>query len=164
MGPATDEGYYFDFDATPEGREAVNITVANFPKIEKRMGEIIKKNLPITRHEISVAEARTLFADNPYKQEWIDGIEAKGEKVTVYWTGTPNERGSMVDLCKGPHVTSTGQIQAFKLLSIAVYTGTVTRKKMLTRCQPSLPRELMLISISSRSQKDHRKLDVTRPL
>jgi threonyl-tRNA synthetase len=58
MGPSTDDGFYFDFDATPEGREPVTITVANFPKIEKRMAEIIKKNLPITRHEILCQKLR----------------------------------------------------------------------------------------------------------
>jgi len=60
MGPATNEGFYCDF-------EGDNVTLANFDKIEKRMRELIKRNLPITRHEISVKEARELFIDNPYK-------------------------------------------------------------------------------------------------
>lgn len=164
MGPATDDGFYFDFDATPEGREPVTITVANFPKIEKRIAEIIKKNLPITRHEISVAEARALFADNPYKQEWIDGIEAKGEKVTVYWTGEPDKPGSMVDLCKGPHIASTGEIKAFKLLSIAgAYWHGDEKNKMLTRIygtaffsQEELDKYVWLQEEAKK--RDHRKL------
>lgn len=134
MGPATEEGFYFDFDSSPEGREEVKITEADFPKIEKRMKQIIQRNLPVTRHEISVAEARELFADNPYKQEWIDGIEEKGEKVTVYWTGKPSEQGSMVDLCAGPHAESTGKIKAFKLLSLAgAYWHGDEKNKMLSR-------------------------------
>lgn len=164
MGPATDEGFYFDFDSTPEGREPVSITVANFGKIEKRMKEIIKKNLPITRHEISVSEARKLFVDNPYKQEWIDGIEAKGEKVTVYWTGTPGENGSMVDLCKGPHAASTGEIKAFKLLSLAgAYWHGDEKNKMLTRIygtafftQEELDKYLWVQEEAKK--RDHRKL------
>jgi len=164
MGPSTDDGYYFDFDATPEGREPVTITVANFGKIEKRMGEIIKKNLPITRHEISIAEARTLFTDNPYKLEWIDGIEAKGEKATVYWTGEPNKPGSMVDLCKGPHVASTDEIKAFKLLSIAgAYWHGDEKNKMLTRIygtafftQEELDKYLWIQEEAKK--RDHRKL------
>jgi len=134
MGPATDEGFYFDFDSSPEGREAVKISEDMFPKIEKRMKAIIQRNLPLTRHEISVAEARKLFADNPYKLEWIDGIEAKGELVTIYWTGEPNKPGSMVDLCAGPHVAKTGEIKAFKLLSVAgAYWHGDEKNKMLTR-------------------------------
>lgn len=164
MGPATDEGYYFDFDATPDGREPVTVTAANFGKIEKRMGEIIKKNLPITRHEIDIAEARTLFADNPYKLEWLDAIEGKGEKATVYWTGEPNKPGSMVDLCKGPHVASTGEIKAFKLLSIAgAYWHGDEKNKMLTRIygtafysQEELDNYVLLQAEAKK--RDHRKL------
>lgn len=134
MGPATDEGFYFDFDSSPEGRDAVKISEDMFPKIEKRMKAIIQRNMPLTRHEISVAEARELFADNPYKLEWIDGIEAKGELVTIYWTGEPNKPGSMVDLCAGPHVAKTGEIKAFKLLSVAgAYWHGDEKNKMLTR-------------------------------
>ena len=164
MGPATDDGYYFDFDATPEGKEPVTITVANFPKIEKRMAEIIKKNLPITRHEISVADARALFADNPYKQEWIDGIETKGEKATVYWTGEPNKPGSMVDLCKGPHVSGTGEIKAFKLLSIAgAYWHGDEKNKMLTRIYGTafftqVELDTYVFQQVEAKKRDHRKL------
>ncbi len=134
MGPATDEGFYFDFDSSPEGREAVKISEDMFPKIEKRMKAIIQRNMLLTRQEISIAEARELFADNPYKLEWIDGIEAKGELVTIYWTGEPHKPGSMVDLCAGPHVAKTGEIKAFKLLSVAgAYWHGDEKNKMLTR-------------------------------
>lgn len=134
MGPATDEGFYFDFDSSPEGREAVKISEDMFPKIEKRMKAIIQRNLTLTRQEISVAQARELFADNPYKLEWIDGIEAKGELVTIYWTGEPQKPGSMGDLCAGPHVAKTGEIKAFKLLSVAgAYWHGDEKNKMLTR-------------------------------
>ncbi|MFH2085856.1 MAG: threonine--tRNA ligase [bacterium] len=134
MGPATDDGYYFDFDGSVKGKEPVVITVSDFGKIEKRMAEIIKKNLPITRYEIDEKEARELFADNPYKLEWIDQAAEKGQGITVYWTGKPGEKGSMVDLCKGPHVNSTGEIKAFKLLSVAgAYWHGDEKNKMLTR-------------------------------
>jgi len=129
MGPATDEGFYCDFD--PNGAK---ILEADFPRIEKRMKRLIQANLPIARRELSVKEARELFAGNPYKLDWIDGIEAKGEKVTVYWTGKPGEKGSMVDLCAGPHLNSTGEVKAFKLLSMAgAYWHGDEKNKMLTR-------------------------------
>lgn len=164
MGPATDEGFYFDFDSTPDGRDPVAITSANFGKIEKRMKEIINKNLPITRHEISEKEARELFADNPYKQEWIDEIVKKDTSITVYWTGKPGEKGSMVDLCKGPHVDSTGEIKAFKLLSVAgAYWRGDENNKMLTRIygtaffnQEDLAEYLHLQEEAKK--RDHRKL------
>ncbi len=134
MGPATDEGFYFDFDGKVDGKSEVVISEADFPKIEKRMAEIIKKDLPITRYEVSEKEARKLFADNPYKQEWIDKAVQEGKNISIYWTGEPEKPGSMVDLCKGPHVESTGKIKAFKLLSVAgAYWHGDEKNKMLTR-------------------------------
>lgn len=164
MGPATDEGYYFDFDGTVKGKEAVVITDTDFPKIEKRMTEIIKKNLPITRHEISEPEAHQLFADNPYKLEWVDKAVSEGKGITIYWTGKPSERGSMVDLCKGPHVASTGDIKAFKLLSVAgAYWHGDEKNKMLTRIygtafytQAELDKYLW--QIDEAKKRDHRRL------
>ena len=129
MGPATDEGFYNDFD--PNG---ITISEADFPKIEQRMQELIDLDLPITQHFVSEKEAREMFADNPYKQEWIDGIVASGEKLSVFWTGEPGKPNSMADFCRGPHVESTGQIKAFKLLSVAgAYWHGDEKNKMLTR-------------------------------
>lgn len=134
MGPATAEGFYFDFDPTPEGREAVKISEADFKKIEKRMWQLINKDLPLIHQEISIKDAQKLFKDNPYKLEWIDSIAHRGEKVTVYWTGQPGDKEAMVDLCAGPHATSTGAIKAFKLLSVAgAYWHGDEKNKMLSR-------------------------------
>lgn len=158
MGPATDEGFYHDFDY--EGK----VSEDDFPKIEKRMLEIIKADLPITRKEISVNEAKKLFKDNPYKLDWIEQIVKKGEKATVYWTGIPGQPGSDVDLCRGPHVESTGKIGPFKLLSIAgAYWHGDEKNKMLTRiygtCFPT-QKELdnFLKLIEESEKRDHRKL------
>lgn len=134
MGPATDEGFYFDFDSNPEGKPAVKISEENFPEIEKRMQKIVDANMPMVPMEISVIEAKKLFDNNPYKMEWIEQIEKRGEKVTIYWTGQPDQKGSMVDLCGGPHVGTTGQVKAFKLLSVAgAYWHGDEKNKMLTR-------------------------------
>jgi threonyl-tRNA synthetase len=104
MGPATDEGFYFDFDSSPSEDKKVVVSESDFPKIEKRIRELIKKNLPMVRQEVSPEEARKLFSNNPYKMEWVDEIEKRGEKVSIYWTGEPDAKGSMVDLCSGTHV------------------------------------------------------------
>ena len=92
MGPATEDGFYFDFDASPERKPAVKISEEDFPKIEKKMSEIIKRALPLERSEISPEEARVLFAGNPYKQEWIELAATRGEKITIYWTGKQGEK------------------------------------------------------------------------
>lgn len=164
MGPATEDGFYFDFDGSPKEGVKVVISEANFPKIEKRMREIIKRNLPMICQEVSPAEARKLFGDNPYKMEWVDEIEKRGEKVTIYWTGKPGEKGSMVDLCSGPHAESTGAIKAFKLLSVAgAYWHGDEKNKMLTRIygtafnsQEDL--DAYLEQLERAKQNDHRKL------
>jgi threonyl-tRNA synthetase len=129
MGPATDEGFYFDFDPN-----CLSISEADFPKIEKRMQEIIDLDLPITQHFVSEQEATELFKDNPYKLEWIDETAKKGEKFSVYWTGEPGGKNSMADFCRGPHLKSTREIKAFKLLSVAgAYWHGDEKNKMLTR-------------------------------
>lgn len=159
MGPATDEGFYHDFDY--EGK----VSEDDFPKIEKRMLEIIKADLPITRKEISISESKKMFRDNPYKLDWLEQIVKKGEKATVYWTGIPDHPGSDVDLCRGPHVESTGKIGAFKLLSVAgAYWHGDEKNKMLTRiygtCFPT-QKELdhYLWQQEEAKKRDHRILN-----
>jgi len=163
MGPATEEGFYHDFDYSGK------VTEADFPKIEKRMKELIKANLPIVRQEISIEEAKKLFKNNPYKLDWVNQIalrqaQGKNEKVTVYWTGELNKPGSDVDLCKGPHIESTGKIGPFKLLSIAgAYWHGDEKNKMLTRiygtCFPTQEElDKYLWQIEEAKKRDHRKL------
>ncbi len=154
MGPATSEGFYFDFDP---GKH--KISEADFPKIEKEMAKIIKKNLPIIRKEIPPAQARKLFRDNQYKLEWVEMIEKKGQKAIVYYMGD-----EFYDLCAGPHVKSTGEIGPFKLLSVAgAYWHGDEKNKMLTRiygtCFPT-QKELdqYLWQIEEAKKRDHRVL------
>ena len=153
MGPATEDGFYFDFDF--EGK----ISEDNFPKIEEEMKKIIKKDLPFKKENLTIEEARKLFKNNKYKQEWLDEIENKGEKATVYWTGD-----EFVDLCNGPHVASTGKIGPFKLLSVAgAYWRGDEKNKMLTRIygttfptQKELDKHLIMLEEAKK--RDHRKL------
>jgi len=124
MGPAIENGFYFDFDPNDH-----KISEQDFPKIEKEMQKIIKLNLLFHKEEKKVIDAKKLFPDNPYKQEWLEEIQAKNEKATIYWTGK-----DFADLCSGPHIKSTGEIKAFKLLSVAgAYWRGDEKNKMLTR-------------------------------
>jgi threonyl-tRNA synthetase len=105
IGPVTDEGFFYDF--LPER----NFKEEDLPLIEQKMREIAARNLPITQRDVSKAEARKLFKDNPFKLELIEGIE--GDTVGL------SEQGTFFDLCKGGHVASTGEINYFKLLTIS---------------------------------------------
>lgn len=135
MGPAIEDGFYFDFDSD------IKISKDGFGKIEKEMTKIIKEDLPITKDEMTVAKARKFFSgntykDNQYKHEWIDEIEERKEKVAVYWMGKKGQDmpGTFADICSGPHVKSTKEIGPFKLLSLAgAYWRGSEKNKMLQR-------------------------------
>jgi threonyl-tRNA synthetase len=155
MGPAIEDGFYFDFDS----QDGFSVSEADFPKIEAEMKKIIKANLPVKREEITVEKARDLFGDNPYKQEWLDQIKDRNEPVSIYWTGD-----EFVDLCAGPHADSTGQVKAVKLLSIAgAYWHGDEKNKMLTRIYGtafSSKEELAayLHQMEEAKKRDHRKV------
>jgi threonyl-tRNA synthetase len=165
IGPAIDEGFYYDFDLprplTPEDLES----------IEKRMKEILKKNVPFVREEVSAEEARRIFKGQDYKIELIDGLEKGGfdehgepveEKpvISIYKSDT------FVDLCRGPHVENTRQInpQAVKLMSIAgAYWRGDEKRPMLQRIYGTAwekPEELeqYLWKLEEAKKRDHRKL------
>ncbi|MDE7158638.1 MAG: threonine--tRNA ligase, partial [Clostridiales bacterium] len=123
IGPVIDNGYYYDVDfKTP-------ITMEDFAKVEAEMKNIIKGNLPIERFTLPRDEAIALmskFHEN-YKVELIQDLP-EGEEISFY------KQGAFTDLCRGPHLPSTGKIKAFKLISIAgAYWRGDEKKKMLTR-------------------------------
>ncbi|HGU7323721.1 TPA: threonine--tRNA ligase [Legionella pneumophila] len=157
-GPATKDGFYFDFEC-PEG---LHISEHDFPEIEAEMARIIKKGLHFHYKELSLKEARLLFHANPYKQEWLNEIKQKHINPTVYWTGA--EANAFFDLCAGPHVHSTHEIKAFKLLSIAgAYWRGNSNNKMLVRIYGtafSSAKELrqFLWEREEAKKRDHRKL------
>ena len=150
IGPAIADGFYYDFDLPR------TLTPDDLPLIENKMKEIISSNLPFTRKEVTREEARRLFATQPYKLELID--ELPDEKVSVY------QQGSFVDMCRGPHVSATGEIKAFKLVSIAgAYWRGDEHRPMLQRIygvafdtEKILDEHLKRLEEAAR--RDHRKL------
>jgi threonyl-tRNA synthetase len=107
IGPVIDNGFYYDFKR-PEG-----FTPEDLERIESTMRAIVEEDLPVTREERTRAEAVALFRDmgEHYKVEIIEGLEA--DVVSLY------RQGEFVDLCRGPHLPSTGRMGAFKLTSLA---------------------------------------------
>jgi len=122
IGPAIADGFYYDLDCSH------SITQEDLAEIEKKMKDIIKSRRPFVRKELSRDEAIQLFSGlgETYKVELLN--EIKDESVTVY------EEGDFTDLCRGPHLESTSQVKAFKLLSVAgAYWRGDEKNKMLQR-------------------------------
>ncbi|MFA5065795.1 MAG: threonine--tRNA ligase [Dehalococcoidia bacterium] len=150
IGPAIEDGFYYDFDLPrPLG-------VEDLPAIEARMREIIAANLPFSSEEISINEANKLFADQPYKIELIKGLGT--DKVTIY------RQGEFTDLCRGPHVKTTGDVKAFKLISVAgAYWRGDEKRPMLQRIYGvaftrSVDLEEHLKKLAEAAKRDHRRL------
>ena len=105
IGPATEEGFFYDSLPTRNFRDE------DLPVLEQRMREISSRNLPLTHKEITKAEARIIYKNNPFKLEMIDALP--GDVVGLA------SQGDFHDLCRGGHVASTGDIKHFKLLNIS---------------------------------------------
>ena len=155
IGPAIDNGFYYDFDFPKEHK----ITEEDFPAIEKEMRRIISSNAVFTRKEISKQEALSLFKDEPYKLELINELP-ESEVISTY------EQDGYLDLCRGPHVNSTKEInaQAFKIAKLAgAYWKGDSERPMLTRIYAwcfEKPQELKdyLTMLAEAEKRDHRKL------
>jgi len=160
IGPSIEDGFYYDFDKkSPDQKEKELFSLEDLAKIEAKMREIISKNEPFVRQEMSKAEAVELFSKlgETYKLELLSDLP--DEKVTIYKTGE-----NFLDLCRGPHIDSTGQIKAFKLLSVAgaYWRGSETNP-MLQRIYGTAfftQKELddFLKYMDEAKKRDHRKL------
>ncbi len=153
IGPATDSGFYYDFDLTHR------LTPEDFPAIEKEMARLVAQDLPFERVEMTRAAARQhLEADGQrYKIERLADIP-EGEAISFY------RCGEFQDLCRGPHVSSTGKLKAFKLLSVAgSYFRGIETNPMLQRVygivaesQQELDEQIR--RLEEALKRDHRKL------
>jgi len=150
IGPTIENGFYYDFELsrplTPEG----------LPVIENKMREIISQNVPFVMEEMSKDGARKIFATQPYKLELIN--EIPDTTVTTY------KQGSFMDLCRGPHLASTGEVRAFKLTHIAgAYWRGDEKRPMLQRIygvafESQEELDDYLSRQAEATKRDHRKL------
>lgn len=151
IGPAIDNGFYYDFDfSSPFTQEEVSL-------VESEMKKIIKANYPIERKEVSKEEALKLFSDEPYKIELIENLP-EGSIISTY------TQGDFTDLCAGPHIPSTGYVKAYKLTSVTgAYWRGDEHNKMLTRIYGTAfdkksDLEEYLAAIEEAKKRDHNKI------
>lgn len=123
-GPAIENGFYYDFDTDYRFSEE------DFEKIEREMRELIKSNGRFEQRIVSLDEAKQIFADQPYKMEWLNEYDANGEKLSIYTFR------DFTDLCRGPHVESSKDLprDGFKIRAVAgAYWRGDSKNKMLQR-------------------------------
>jgi len=153
IGPAIDNGFYYDFDLP----RAI-VPEQDFPVIEKEMRRIVAENAAFERIELSKEEAKKMFLEQPYKLELIEALE--DGTISVY------RQGGFADLCRGPHVESTRQIKAdsFKLMSAAgAYWKGDEKRPMLTRIyaacfEKGTELAAYLKMLEEAEKRDHRKV------
>ena len=173
VGPAIEDGFYYDFDL-PEGRTFSETDLAT---ITSRMKEIVSANQPFTRSEVSARDALHIFSDQPYKCEIIervtsgsaDGVDAdevgSGDAISVY-----RNSPEFVDLCRGPHVPTTGKLGHFALMKVAgAYWRSSDKGPMLQRIygtawESKSALEEHLTRLIEAEKRDHRRLAVEQDL
>jgi threonyl-tRNA synthetase len=167
FGPPIENGFYYDFDLSRP------LSIDDLAEIEKRMKEIVRGNYPFVHKDISVDEAKKMFADQPYKIDQIEKL-ASGEEDEDGMTGEAKGLSEMsiythrnfADLCRGPHLDNTGEIpiDAFKLLNVAgAYWRGDENQPMLQRIYGTVweePEQLeqYLWQLEEAARRDHRKL------
>ena len=151
IGPWTDDGFYYDI-------EGVDLEEEDFEEIEEEMQNIVEEDLDIEREMIPREEAEQFFEDNEYKREILGEEAGEGDIVSFY------KQGEFKDLCKGPHLSSTGEIGGFKLLEIAgAYWRGDEENEMLTRIYGTAfsseqKLEEFLEKRKQAEKRDHRKI------
>jgi threonyl-tRNA synthetase len=169
IGPPIEDGFYYDFDVEQP------FTPDDLTRIEAEMRRIVKENQRFEREEVEREDALTLFAQQPYKVEIIEGVAegadaleqqgAEGPVISVYRNKAPGaDEDAFVDLCRGPHLPGTGRIKAFKLLrSAGAYWRGDEKRPMLQRIYGTAwetkdALEQYLQRLEEAQKRDHRKL------
>jgi threonyl-tRNA synthetase len=164
FGPATDDGFYYDVMA-PASRAP--FSVDDLPAIEEKMRQIIRADKPLHREAWSRADLIKRWQDHgeTFKAEWAAELP-DDEELTVYWSGGPNSEGAWLDMCRGPHLPSTGKLDpaAFKLTRVAgAYWRGDQKNAQLTRIYGTgwLNKKQLdahLHRLEEAAKRDHRKL------
>ena len=164
FGPATDDGFYYDVMA-PAGREP--FSSEDLPAIEEKMRDIIKADKPLVREVWSRQQLIDKWSSEgeAFKAEWAQELP-EDEELTVYWSGEPGSEGAWLDMCRGPHLASTGKLypQAFKLMRVAgAYWRGDQKNAQLTRIYGTgwLNKKQLkqhLHNLEEAAKRDHRKL------
>lgn len=161
IGPAIEDGFYYDFDFGPSASsgQAIKISEEDFPKIEAKMHDLVKSWKGFEKKEVTEKEAKEAYKDNEYKLELIEEFSKDSQKLTFY------KSGSYSDLCRGGHVEKPSQeLKYFKLLSVAgAYWRGSEKNKMLTRIYGTVfPTQKELDQYLERrklaEESDHRKI------
>jgi threonyl-tRNA synthetase len=161
IGPAIENGFYYDF-ALPDG---ATFSDDDLERIEARMREIVAQDQSFVRDECAIDEGLALFADQPYKREIIERVDASevtgGDRVSTY-----RNSDGFIDLCRGPHVPSTGRLGSFKLQKVAgAYWRGDEKQPMLQRIygtawESDKALKAHLHRLEEAEKRDHRKLGV----
>ena len=162
IGPAIENGFYYDFDL-PGG---AHFSEEDLRRIDARMREIVAEDQPFLREELSIDEGLELFADQPYKREIIERVDAADEEEGATETGVTAYRNSeqFVDLCRGPHVPSTGRLGHFALQRVAgaYWRGDEHRPQLQriygTAWESEKALKAYLVQLEEAEKRDHRRL------
>ena len=166
IGPAIENGFYYDFDLPNDQ----TFTEDDLGTIEKKMKEIVKANQPFTRSEHGMDEAKQLFADQPYKVEIIERVEAAGAddldagEVSGDIISAYRNTDEFVDMCVGPHVPSTGKLPWFKLQKVAGAhwrgneSGKMLQRLYGTAWESKQALAEHITQLEEAAKRDHRKL------
>ncbi|MCL1595041.1 MAG: threonine--tRNA ligase [Actinomycetia bacterium] len=156
IGPAIQDGFYYDFSVDAP------FTPDDLERIEAKMADIVAADQPFERDELSIADALVQFEDHPFKREIIAGVDAdegvEGDTVSTY------RNDAFLDLCRGPHVPSTGRLKAFQLMRSAgaYWRGDETKAQLQriygTAWESRKALDAYLVQLEEAAKRDHRKL------
>ena len=162
IGPVIENGFYYDFEL-PDG---AHFTDDDLDRIDAEMREIIEENQPFVRHEHTLEEGLEIFADQPFKQEIIEAVETGADEVDAAGpvVSTYRNTDAFIDLCRGPHVPSTGRLGHFKLMRVAgaYWRGDEKREQLQriygTAWESEKALAAHLHQLEEAERRDHRKL------
>ncbi len=162
IGPVIENGFYYDFEL-PDG---AHFSDDDLGRIDAEMRDIIKEDQPFVRHEHTLEEGLEIFADQPFKQEIIEAVETGADEVDATGSVVSTYRNSdaFIDLCRGPHVPSTGRLGHFRLMRVAgaYWRGDEKREQLQRIYGTAWESEKALVAhlhqLEEAERRDHRKL------